>query len=362
MRQAPIYIYNNTLRTGLITLALTAIILSSCEKNTQDPPVTINNLKGIFVVCEGSYGHANGDISFYDSKTRQVTKNLYYTVNGVEPGDVVQAFEIADTLGFILVNNSQKLTVVNMKTFKVVRTIYGFSYPRSIVRADQNTLYISNGNGISGNYIYSISLHTLSKSDSLPVPTGPEKLICLNSKVYAAIPGGWNNDGRSVIEIDPASFSITNTFDVASVPVDIVADKNNNIWAYCKGVADYSNYPEVTYSGAGISKIELSSKTVTTIPITNMSSPGINNLAVSADGSVIYFLNDALYSMPVNSTSLPASKLVDQQFYGVDVDPQTGDIVCLDAVNSKAVVFNTSGVKQLDFETATFPSSALFSY
>jgi len=350
------------LKSWLLASGLSALMLASCEKTEDEPSITANNLKGMFVVCEGGFGQANGDISFFNSESGETTKNLYYSVNGLALGDVVQSFEIADTLGFLVVNNSQKVTVVNMKDFKVVKTINGFSYPRSVVRAEENSVYVSNGNGSSDNYIYKINLSTLRKSDSLQVSTGPEKLITVNSKVYAAIAGGWNNDGNTVIEIDPSSFSVVNTFIVSSVPVDIAADKNNDIWAYCKGVPDYSNYPDVTFSDAGISKITTLTKTVSSFPITNMSSSGINNITVSKNGSLIYYLNDALYSMSITASTLPTSKLVDQQFYGLDVDPQTGNIVCLDAINSKAVVYTSNGSKQTEFETAKFPNSVVFSY
>jgi hypothetical protein len=65
--------------------------------------------------------------------------------------------------------------------------------------------------------------------------------------------------------------------------------------------------------------------------------------------------------MSVSATSLPSSKLVDQQFYGVETDPQNGNIICLDAVNSKAVVYNSTGTKLFDFITAPFPNSVVFS-
>ena len=107
-------------------------------------------------------------------KVGSIDKESFFSVNGVTPGDVVQSFEIADTLGFIVVNNSQKVIVVNMKDFTVVKTLSGFSYPRSVVRADENTVYVSNGNGISDNYIYSIDLTSLKKTDSLALSTGPE--------------------------------------------------------------------------------------------------------------------------------------------------------------------------------------------
>jgi hypothetical protein len=352
----------NFLKNWLLALSGTALLLTSCEKTNDEPAITANNLKGMFVVCEGSFGNANGDITFYNTNTAQTIKSLYYSVNNVVLGDIVQSFEIVDTLGFLIVNNSQKVAVVNMRDFKVIKTISGFSYPRSVVRANDTMVYVSNGNGSSDNYIYSINLISLTKSDSLAITTGPEKMIAANSKVYTAIGGGWNNDGKTVVEIDPKTFKITNTFEVASVPTDIVADKDNNIWAFCKGIATYDANWNATYSNSGISKISITTKVVNTFPLTTMSASGVNNIAASKDGSMIYFINDGLYAMSIKATVLPISKLVDHLFYGIDVDPKSGDIICLDDANSKAIVYNADGVEQFSFETGKFPNSVVFSY
>lgn len=348
------------LRKCLFALGATTMLLSSCEEIVETPDLTSKNLKGMFVVCEGGFGKANGDITFYDSE--KSLKSTFNTVNNQELGDVVMSFEIVDTLGFIAVNNSQKVTVVNMKNFKVLKTIDGFSYPRSIVRANETSVYVSNGNGYAGNYIYSIDLKTLTKKDSLSVATGPEKLLKVGSKVYAAIAGGWKNDGKSVVEIDPTTFKVVNTFEVASVPVDLTADINNNLWVYSKGVAAYDADWNVTYSGMGISKITTSTKTVQIFPLTKMSAGGINNIAISKDGSMVYYLNDGLYAMPISATALPTIKLVDHLFYGLGVDPKTGAIICLDDANAKAVAYDARGSELFSFETATFPNSVKFSY
>jgi len=352
----------NFLRNLMLIFGGTVTLLTSCEKTVNEPDITVNNLKGIFVVCEGSFGNANGDITFYNLGSTQTIMSLFYSVNNVLLGDVAESFAVVDTLGFIVVNNSQKVTVVNMKNFKVVKTIEGFSYPRSVVRANDKKVYVSNGNGYSDNYIYSIDLVSLTKSDSLQLTTGPEKLIKVNSKLYVAIAGGWNNDGSSIVEIDPTTFTITNTFEVASVPIDLTADKDNNIWVYCKGVASYDANWNATYSNSGISKINVSTKMVNTFPFITMSASGINNIAASKDGRMIYYINDGLYGMSITDGTLPVSKIVDQLFYGMNVDPESGNIICLDAVNSKATGYNASGTEQFSFETATFPNAVVFSY
>ncbi len=343
-------------------LSITAVLLTSCERTDDEPDITANNLKGVFVACEGDFGSANGDITYYNPETKQLVKSLYYSANKVNPGDIVQAFEVVDTLGFIVVNNSQKIVVVNMKNFTKVKTIDGFSYPRSVVRADEESVYVSNGNGFSDNYIYKIDLRTLKKTDSLAVSTGPEKLIKVKSKVFAAIAGGWNNNGNSVVEIDPVTFKIDETYTVAPVPVDITVDKNNNIWAFCKGVATYDANWNVTYAGMGISKINVSAKTVSTFPLAKMAASGVNNISAGNNGSKIWYLNDGLYSMDVNASVLPSSKAVDKLFYGMEIDPTTGYIFCLDAINSQSVVYNSEGLVQYSFATSSYPGSIAFSY
>lgn len=351
-------------KNWLFALSGAAVLLTSCEETEDTPIIAANNLKGMFVVCEGGGGNANGDITFYNGDSAKPVKNLYFSVNKVALGDVVQSFDIVDSLGFIVVNNSQKIIVVSMKTFKFIKTISGFSYPRNIVRANDNTVYVSNGKGKSkgGNYIYSINLTTLTKSDSIEVATGPEKMIVVNSKVYAAIAGGWENDGKTVVEIDPSTFKITNNFEVASVPVDMVADKNNDIWVFCKGIATYDANWVATYSNSGISKINISTQVVTIFPLATMFASGVNDIASNKDGSLIYYLNDGLYAMSISATALPTTKIVDKLFYGMDVDPESGNIICLDDANSKAVGYNANGEEQFSFETAKFPNSVVFSY
>ena len=351
---------SNLMRKIMLLCAGAIIMLVSCEKD-PDNGITAKNMKGMFVVCEGNFGSAEGDITWYNPEDGNTVKSLYYSANGTELGDIAQSFIIADTLGLITVNNSQKVTVVSMKSFAMVKNLNNFSYPRGITRANEKTVYVANGNGSADNYIYSIDLATLKKTDSLVVSKGPESLLTVGDKVYATISGGWNNDGNTVIEIDPETFEITKTYTVGSCPVDLVADNNMNIWVYCKGVPDYSAYPDISYTGMGLCKIDRTTGNVTTFEFTEMVSPGIYNVAASPDGKTIYYLNDGVFAVASTATSLPASALIDGSFYGIDVDPKSGNLVGLDAVNSKAVIFNTNGIEQYSFETGNFPNSVIFS-
>lgn len=351
----------NLLSKAMILLAVASFSFFSCEEDETTPDITINNLKGMFVVCEGSFSSSNADITYYNPDSLSSIKGLYEKANGTSLGSILQSFQVVDTLGFLVVNNSQKVTVVNMKNFKKIKSIEGFSYPRNVIKATDDVVYISNGNGYADNYVYAISLSTLTKIDSIEVGAGPEKMIKSGSDVYVANSGGFTNEGNTVLRINTSTFKIVASATVGNVPTDLVVDAKNNIWVYCKGVPDYTNYPNVTYSGSAISKIS-TNNTITSLPIPAITTSGINCIAIDESGKTIYYVADGTYKMSINDTQLPTTKFNDTAFYGIEVDPATGSIIGLDDVNSKARILNTEGTEIKNFDTGLYPNSICFEY
>jgi len=351
----------NLLSKAMILLAVASFSFFSCEKDETTPDITINNLKGMFVVCEGSFSTSNADITYYNPDSLSSIKGLYEKANGSSLGSILQSFAVVDTMGFLVVTNSQKVTVVNMKNFKKIKSIDGFSYPRNIIKATDDVVYISNGNGHADNYVYSVSLKTLTKTDSIEVGTGPEKMVKVNNKVYVANSGGYTNSGNIVSIINTTTFKANGWATVGNVPTDLVVDANNNVWAYCKGIPDYTNYPNVTYSGSTISKIA-TNNTVTSFSIPAITTMGINCLAIDNGGKTLYFVADGTYKMSINDTQLPTTKFHETAFYGIEVDPSTGNIIGLDDVNSKARILNTEGTEIKNFDTGLYPNAICFEY
>jgi hypothetical protein len=347
---------------ALALLSAALLTFASCEKEDDAPRVDINNLKGMFVACEGSFSASNGDVSwFHPDSTTSITK-LFNTANDYPVGSIVQSFAIVDTLGFLVVNNSQKVTVVNMRNFKFIKSIGGFSYPRNIIKADNNHVLISNGNGYDKCWVYSIDIATLSKADSVEVGRGPEKMIKMDNNIYVTNSGGFTNDDSTVMVINLSTLDVTDTIFVNKVPVDLVSDKNKNIWVYCKGVPDYSTWPNTTYANSGLVKVNLSNKTQTSLEFPKITCQSINNLAIDNAGENLFYITDALYKMSITASQLPTTPFFDNDFYGVDVDPQSGNIVGLDEINSKAVVIDANGNKLYSFDTNSYPNSVTFQW
>jgi hypothetical protein len=347
-----------SLSQWLLTIAAIATF-TACEKTDDTIDSNTKKLKGLFVVCEGGVSNANGDITWYSPDSVKTIQSLYHTVNGTPLGSIFQSFATADTLGFLVVNNSQKLTVVNMNNFKSIKTIENLSYPRCIIQVDANTMYLTNGNGSSNNHIYVLDIPTLSIVDTIKVGKGPESLIKVNNKVYVCNSGGWSTD-NNVMEININTRKVKDTITVAYSPLDIEVDYNDNLWIYCNGGYDSNYNPLET---AKIYNINTSTNKVIGYYDYEGAAKSYGNylITMSKDKKSLYFINDAIYKLDITQTTLSASKWVDGSYYAVSTDPDNGDILGLDATNKKAIAYdsNTKTVKY-EIETGTSPNAVVF--
>ncbi|MDM8159737.1 hypothetical protein QUH73_07925 [Labilibaculum sp. K2S] len=351
----------------VLNLALGLLVASVLFVSCSDDDNEIPQLKGNFVLNEGS---ANGSISLIDDDDK-VTLNYFVAVNGIALGQYPQSMAMNDEYAFIVVTTGSGagyVEVVTASDFMHYATISGLSYPREIAFADGKA-YVSNGNGSDANYakennqVYVIDLKTMTKTKEIAVGAGPEKMIVSGNKLYVANSGGWSNDDNTVSVIDVDTDEVVKTITVKSCPKDMVEDANGDIWAYCSGVPDYSNYPNVSYTNAGLSKIDGETDEVSSFVLTSLSTSGIKNIAISKDEKTVYFMSDAVYAMNITDTALPTAKFIDATFYGMDVNPVNGNLWLCEGTNpGKVIVYSPAGSKLKEFTVGAMPNSTMFSY
>ncbi len=347
-------------------LLVASVLFVSCSSDDNEIP----QLKGNFVLNEGS---TNGSISLID-KDDNVTLNYFASVNSIALGQYPQSLAMNDEYAFIVVTTGSGAGYVEVVTavdFKHYATIEGFSYPREIAFADGKA-YVSNGNGVTGTYpnqvkqnneVFVIDLNTMTKTKEITVGAGPEKMIVSGNKLYVANSGGWSNDDNTVSVIDLDTDEVVKTITVKSCPKDMVKDTNGDLWVYCSGVPDYSNYPNVSYTNAGISKIDGDTQDVNSFDLTNLSTSGIKNIAISKDKKTVYFMSDAVYAMNITDTALPTTKFVEATFYGMDVNPKNNNLWLCEGTNpGKVLVYSSNGEKLKEFTVGAIPNSTMFSY
>ncbi|WP_430816182.1 hypothetical protein [Carboxylicivirga sp. RSCT41] len=352
----------------LLPFFLMAVVLfTACSDDDDDVTPKVSS---IYVLNEGN---DNGSVSIVDEND-QVTNNYYEAVNGLPLGKFPQSMAVNDTHVFIVVttqNGAGYVEVVEKETFKHVTSITGFSYPREITLMDGKA-YVSNGNGQTGewpntvkqdNEIYPINLSDFSKGNAIGVGAGPEKMVVSNGKLYVANSGGWSNDDNTVTVVDTSNDQVIETITVKACPKDMAVDANGDIWVYCGGKPDYSNYPAVTYADAGLSKITTSSSDVTSWDIATPSG-AVKSIAISKNEKTVYYITDAVYAMDIDATELPEAKFIDETYYGIDVHPNTDDLwLCkkVDATTPGTVfVYSKNAEMAKQYKVGAMPNSTVF--
>ena len=127
-------------------LYVSMIFIDGCEQSeilNTDNDLPGSFKPGVFIINEGNIGWGNGSVSFFDFTELKVYNHLFQKANNRVLGDVPQSMFIMDNLGFIVVNNSGKIEVVNMDNFRSVNTITGLTSPRYFLPVSESNAYVS---------------------------------------------------------------------------------------------------------------------------------------------------------------------------------------------------------------------------
>ena len=323
-------------RFGLLALAIFSFISCSNEPNPEQGIYG----PGIYVTNEGNFGQSNGSISYIPRNTYNVYNNIFANANdNAILGDVVQSINMHNNKAYIVVNNSNKVVVVNAENFKISATITDRELPRYIAFLN-NKAYLSEWVNFTGNgkiSVIDLSSNTVTKS--ITVGKLPEKLLIHNNRLYVT-----NSSDSLVHIINLSSETVESTLTVGDWPNSIVLDKNNKIWILCGGKPSWAGTPTygklIRYNPSN-QQIEL------TLNFPNDSS-NPSNLCINNAGDELYYLYaNSIYKMNINQTSLPSNSFVTTYAYGVGLDPSTGYLFIADPVNftGNGVVrwYNSSG-------------------
>ena len=330
------------------------------DTNPDPPSATFDD--GIFVVNEGNYNWGNATITYIDNTTNTIEQDLFERVNQHGLGDVAQSMKVYKNMGFIVVNNSNRLEVVNIKDFKSIKSIEGFSSPRYIEIVDSTKAYVTN----LRNDITVVNLRTLTISNTIKTNSWTEGIIKYGKYIYVTCVGNFNepnsNRHAQVLIIDTDKDRIIDSIQTGKEPLAIVVDRKNSMWVLCTGGYD-------SYEPASILRINPDLRIVEKVFNFQGISGVPSKLCINPTRDTIYYLKGGVYQMPVSSLSLPAQAFVTGDghlFYGLDIHPKTGNIFVSDAVdyvqNGKAYQYSPKDGQLIhEYSTGRIPGSFCFS-
>ncbi len=335
----------------------------SCREDINIPAGQMKP-EGIYIVNEGNYLASTGDISFFDPDSMKVVNNLFLGANGAPAGDVVQDMLVHDTLGIIAVNNSNKVRIVNIRTFKLIRDI-PVTLPRRIAMAGASKAYISCWDG----HVRILDLNTLTVTGSVPVPESyPEGILVAGGLAFVSLSAGFDwgvqpGQHRELAVISAAADTLTARIPVGYNPQKMALYEDwDRIYVACGG----SEFTAPKAHG-GIYIVDVRQlRTVDSI-ITQPGETAPDTLypsGIRIDSRYCYFINH--FSGPVtvfNMQTLYITGKIPGDHYGLAVDPYHGLILTTTpSADGKLKVYNPSLELLVELSVGEYPSTIVFRY
>lgn len=318
---------------------------------------------GIFVVHEGSFFGGNASISFVTNDLSNTNNSIFTEVNDRPLGDTAQSIAFSENLAFIVVNNSQKIEVVNRYTFESVATIGGpteddFLNPRYMAIANGKGYVTNWGDGTNpdDDFIAVLNLESFTVESKMPVAEGPEWIVSKGDTIYVAHQGGFNQNNILSV-IDATLNTVKTTITVADRPnsMHLVED---NLFVLSGGNPAWTG----NETSGQLDIINTLDNTVTsTLSFETTQHPNY----LSVDGNMLYYLLDgAVYAMSSSATELPtAPEFTGVSFY--DMTVHNGKLYGVDAKdfasNGSLEVYDLStNTQQASLEVNIVPGAVYF--
>lgn len=323
-------------------------ILSSCNTDKPDDhPEYESFTNGVFVVHEGNFQSGNASLSFFNKYTNELSNDVFSAVNSIPLGDVGQSMVTNGDRGYVVVNNSGKIEVVNLEDLSSVGTVSGLSSPRYICMVSNSTAYVSD---LFSGVITIFNPQTLTTTGSIAVHGEVEEMVKTTGAVIVAGTGA-----NQVYKINTLNNTVVDSVAVGIGPTNLAVDANGKVWILTNGGWG-TEEPRLVCIDPVNMNIELSLN----FALSNFPA----SLKTNAAGTVLYWTDGPVYKMNITSTTLPTVSFINTSAYKVAADPVTDMIYVSDAgdfnSNGKVYRYQSTGVPVDTFNVGVIPGEFCF--
>jgi hypothetical protein len=350
----------------IILLLLATCLLGSCAKDKPTGPdhQLPSDSRRILIACEGSLGNGNASLSVYLPEKDSIYNDIYTAANGQPLGDIFQSVSCINKHYFLVVNNSDKIVVLDSANWKQVAEI-PVGKPRYILPVNSSEAYVS---ALFSNKLYRINTvnNTLEKTISLPFNNAEG--MWLSDDGYAWI-CNWDTACNKVYKIHTGTDQVTDSVSLAGyAPQHIVADKEGKLWVLAGNPSQHK--------GTTLTRIDPASRKVLRTftfpagveaikPVFNSSRDMLYFIEVDYAGGTT---NNGIYRMRYDDAALPATAWLPcstfQYFWALGIDPVTGNIYVGDPKGfiqkGNVLVYRNDGTLLKQFSTGLGPGQFYF--
>lgn len=347
-----------------LTIAAT-LLLASCSKDPEkaEPIVPSEELfkTGVYIVNEGNFGSSNASIDLFNNDSNKLFTDVFTAVNGRPLGDVAQSMTIINNKGYIILNSSGKIEVINANNAVSIATINGFTSPRFMVKKDTTLAYVSDW---FSNTVKEINLQTNTITKSINVGEGPEGLCIVGNKLYVANCGAYALDS-TISVIDLSTKTEIKKIKVGDAPLAIQQDVNGNLWVLCRGsYGDDFNITTDDTQGKLV-KIDPNTDQITANILIGVQGDHPDKIKINAAKNAMYYLSSynmlsGVFKFNITDNAAPTTALINGYFYGLGYDRVKDELYLADAIDFKQrgniLKYTSSGTLLKTFQVGLIPN------
>ncbi|MFP5081485.1 YncE family protein [Pedobacter sp. JCM 36344] len=379
----------NTKISGRILLFIFLSTASiGCRKDTQVAPEELINtlfpaepnasVRGLYLVNEGNMSMNKASLDYVDFTTGSYRRNIYNQANPQVTkglGDVGNDVGVYGSKLYVVVNGSNKVEVLNVKTGKRIQQIdiincryITFSKGKAYVSAYLGQIGDQKApNGI----VAEIDTTLLKETKRIEVGRQPEEMVVVGDNLYIANSGGYTpgNYENTISIINLTTFKETKRIPVAINLHRLKADRYGDLYVTSRG--DYLNIPSKLYV--------ISTQTD---QIKKVFDVAAGNIVIDDDLAYLYssafniVTGESIVSYDM--INVKDEILISRKFitdgtdklikipYGLAVHPTTKDVFVTDATDhitpGVLYCFDSTGKKKWSVETGDIPAQFAFVY
>jgi DNA-binding beta-propeller fold protein YncE len=345
-------------------LFLLLVLLNGCDPEGGIAPPQKPASSGLFVLNQGNYMFSNASLSYYDPETREVENKVFYRTNQFELGDVAQSMTIYDSLAFIVMNNSARVDVMNVNTFRYVNTIDGLVSPRHVLLISAEKGYISD---LYAKSIFIFNPQTYEVTGTISLDNGSEEfyqhpteqLLRFGDYVFTNC---WSFDNK-ILLIDTRTDALVDSIETGVQPVAMVIDYRQKLWVLTDGGYRGNPFGHEVPRLIRYDALRLEEEFSVSFGLDDKPTA----LALNGSGDTLYLVNHHVWQMPVVATTFPPQPFIDKgsrQFYALAVDAYSSEVYVSDAVDylqaGSIYRYNAQGQPVDTFKTGIVPGFFCF--
>ena len=348
------------MKTRTFRYAYAAALVASLTGCVKDPvsalrEVPVPSARGVYIINQGNYGRANSSLSYYDLASFHVYNDVFTAVNGRNLGDVAQAMTIRGSSGYVVVNNSQKIEIIDLATNLNTGTIStgSGSSPGPMAFVNDTLALVTD---LYANALILVNIPGRRVTGSITVGANPAGIAITQGKAYVSNSGFGS--GRTVSIVSLQSHSVKRTVAVADNPNGVEVTPSGSVYVVCAGATDYTNPANST--PARIMVIDPSSDVVSdSIFIGGYATDigiGVDGIGYVPSTTEVFRVDTRVHRV--------TGVFKEGTYFAVGVEAASGDVYLADAKNfiqpGTVSVFAPNGQLRTQFDVGLIPGAFTF--